>query len=538
MPSRLAGDVFTLLFGISVIQMSINGNILKAWGWPPGPGFKKALEQARALEVEGLTPDAIRAQLAPDLAAQTTFLERSAPDPARLNVAMEVATDDERANLEKVRAQMLGMTTIPVVERAAILPDACPTGEGEAAITVGGAVVVRNALIPAAHSADICCSMYCSFFPATEHSAAHMLDRLRESTRFGIGGRAPQEQLHHPVLEEKVWRNPFLSQLEPLAKAHLGDQGDGNHFAFIGTLRLSAEERAAWIEAGYGEWMQALREDTTYHALVTHHGSRALGAQIYKRGLRAAIAATKRVAHGIPSSAAWLDTSSEAGRDYWEALQYVARWTRANHEVIHTGFLSKLGLNAPALAFGNEHNFVWRRRDGLYYHGKGATPAWNAADGRPLPGLIPLNMASPILLCLGAGNEEFLGFAPHGAGRNISRTALRKRFQTESGKPDHNRMTAAIAEATQGIEVRWWYDRADLSETPLGYKDAAAISDQIERFGLARVCGRIEPLGCIMAGDPGPAPWKARKKEPSPKQLRQQGHRADRRSHKQRGWEE
>lgn len=217
-----------------------------------------------------------------------------------------------------------------------------------------------------------------------------------------------------------------------------------NVFAFIGTLRLSTEERAAWIEAGYGEWMAALQEESTYHALVTHHGSRALGAQVYKRGLHAAVAATKRVAHDIPSSAAWLDAESDAGRDYWEALQYVARWTRANHEVIHAGFLRGLGLTGPALAFGNGHNFVWRRSDGLYYHGKGATPAWSGVDGRPLPGLIPLNMASPILLCLGAGNEDFLGFAPHGAGRDISRTALRKRFQTKGGKPDRNRIAGAI----------------------------------------------------------------------------------------------
>lgn len=157
---------------------------------------------------------------------------------------------------------------------------------------------------------------------------------------------------------------------------------------------------------------------------------------------------------------------------------------------------------------------------------------------RPLPGLIPLNMASPVLLCLGADNEELPGFAPHGAGRNISRTALLKRFHDANGRPDRSRIESAITDATKDIEVRWWYGRPDLSETPLGYKDADAITAQITRFGLGRICGRIDPLGCIMAGDPGPAPWKARKKEPSPKQLRQQAHRADRRHRKQRRWEE
>lgn len=27
--------------------------------------------------------------------------------------------------------------------------------------------------------------------------------------------------------------------------------------------------------------------------------------------------------------------------------------------------------------FWNEHNFVFRRSDGLFYHGKGATPAFD-----------------------------------------------------------------------------------------------------------------------------------------------------------------
>ena len=32
--------------------------------------------------------------------------------------------------------------------------------------------------------------------------------------------------------------------------------------------------------------------------------------------------------------------------------------------------------------FWNEHNFVFRKSDGLFYHAKGATPAWQgfAAD--------------------------------------------------------------------------------------------------------------------------------------------------------------
>jgi hypothetical protein len=43
--------------------------------------------------------------------------------------------------------------------------------------------------------------MYCSIFPATGHTTAGLLDLLQQCTRFGIGGRQPHEQIHHPVLE-------------------------------------------------------------------------------------------------------------------------------------------------------------------------------------------------------------------------------------------------------------------------------------------------------------------------------------------------
>jgi hypothetical protein len=56
---------------------------------------------------------------------------------------------------------------------------------------------------------------------------------------------------------------------------------------------------------------------------------------------------------------------------------------------------------------GNEHNFVWKRGDS-FFHGKGATPAWQDASGRPLLGLIPLNMAREILLVLGSNNNDYL----------------------------------------------------------------------------------------------------------------------------------
>jgi len=132
-------------------------------------------------------------------------------------------------------------------------------------------------------------------------------------------------------------------------------------------------------------------------------------------------------------------------------------------------------------------------------------------------------MAAPILLVLGAGNDEFLSFAPHGAGRNMSRTALKRGF------PDEESRRRAIEESTAGIDVRWFCGKPDLSETPMAYKNAEQVRAQIEQFGLATVVAGIQPLGCIMAGESKVPPWKRKEEELTPKQKRQLAHRAERR---------
>jgi RNA-splicing ligase RtcB len=506
----------------------ITGNTLLSWGWTTGPAFGQALSRAKALDAAGVSHADIQQQLE-SLRPVPVIRQplRSVTEAAPLQYALIAETEEEKTNYASVTQLMQGMMRIPVVTKGAIMPDACPAGGAVAAITVGGAIAVQDAIIPAAHSADICCSMYCTFFLMPKREAKDLMQDLRHSTRFGAGGRARSSWVPHPVLKEAVWDNPFLKGLEEYAAKHMGDQGDGNHFAYIGSLVVTQELITALAASGH-ELHLTPHLGETLLALVTHHGSRGLGAQVYKRGQTLAVSHTDKVAVGVPPSAAWLDATSHEGQQYWDALQYVSRWTRANHEVIHESFTKQTKL-LPISSFGNEHNFVWKRSDGLYYHGKGATPAWNDAQGRPLLGLIPLNMASPILLVLGKSNESFLGFAPHGAGRNLSRTQTLNKFRRPDGTLDEAAVAKEITDSTKGLAIEWWFNKPDLTETPIGYKNAQQVIEQITSFGLADVVATIQPLGCIMAGDAGPAPWLKRKDVLSPKEVRQIGHRAERR---------
>lgn len=513
----------------------LNGHDILAAGWPPGPHMAKIIEAVREIEARGIVdPDYALKLLRRDFPPPPSKMTmRSAP--ADLTEAIAVTGPDDEANVGSVRRLMNQLLCTPVIERGSVMPDACPAGIAEATIPVGGAIAVRNAILPSAHSADICCSMYATFY-RSELPVSEQLDHLTASTRFGMGGRKEEDWVPHPVLQDNILHtNRFLTGLDRHARMHMADQGDGNHFAYIGRVQLTPEILARFDAAGHTEFAKRLTDAaggrSDYHVLVTHHGSRGLGAQLYKRGHKAALDHTKRVAAGVPDAAAWLDYSEPEGRDYWDALQYVSRWTLANHQSIHARFLARAGTSEIA-TMGNEHNFVWKRGD-FFLHGKGATPAWRDGEGRPLAGLIPLNMAAPILMVLGRDNEEFLSFAPHGAGRNFSRTAIVRPFRDREGQLDEKRIAQTIRNATTGLDIRWYCGKPDLAESPIGYKPAAQVKAQIEQFGLADVVAEIEPLGCIMAGDAGPRPWQRLREELTPKQKRQIEHRADRRTLKQ-----
>lgn len=493
------------------MAMDMKARDLIAAGWHEDRRLGSVLRRARELQATGLDNEGVFAALEVDYPKEAKLAGlRAAPAPLAEAVAAE--TPAETASVAASRARMIELLHVPVVKRGALMPDTCPAGAGIATIPVGGAIEAENAILPGAHSADICCSMFASFF-ADNHPVGELMDHLHRTTHFGPGGRPRGKQLTSAVLHEPVWDNPFLAGLQSRARDFLATQGDGNHFAYIGKISFTAAQHRALKEAGFDELATAIerRGNARFHVLVTHHGSRGLGADLYKRGRLAAERWVLENASGIPAAAAWLPADAREGRDYWAALSYISRWTRANHALIHEAFLQRVGQR-PLMQFGNEHNFVWQR-GASFFHGKGATPAWRDSAGRPMLGLIPLNMAREILLVLGGDNDEFLSFAPHGAGRNLSRKAMLAPFRDADGDIDPARVKEVLAETTGGLDIRWYNGAPDLSESPLGYKDATKVIAQINHFKLARVVGEIHPLGCIMAGEEVEPAWARKRRE-------------------------
>lgn len=459
---------------------AVTGADLITWGHRPGPAFPDLLARANEARGQGFGLVRIRQMLEADLPPPAPAqLPLRPPGDVPLHVSIRAENADEQDNVDKVLATMAEVLKTPTVEAGAVMPDACPAGP-LGTIPVGGVVAARNAIHPGMHSADICCSVMITDLGMVDPKAA--LDAAQAITHFGPGGRDQGQRFTVSLdLMDQFRANPFLNGNRMLhaAQAHMGTQGDGNHFLFIGRSRATGRV-----------------------AMVTHHGSRGPGGLLYKGGMEVAERFRRALSPATLKQNAWIPADSVEGRDYWEALQIIRRWTKANHNALHQAVVERLRAT-PGERFWNEHNFVFRRGD-LYLHGKGATPAWGdyAEDATGLT-LIPLNMAEPVLVVRGRDASHALGFAPHGAGRNFSRTEHRRRMGTMTP-------AAMLAAETAGLDIRFHAGVVDASELPSSYKRATAVTDQIGDYGLADVVDFIDPYGCIMAGDM-PPPWQTKR---------------------------
>jgi len=458
--------------------MEITGNTLIGYGYKPGEWFKNAIIHCNENYLEGKELENYLKNTCPKPKVYIEPYEISLPYHKNLKAESDIEID----NVNSVFDTMEELMKTPTIVDGAVMPDACPTGQiGQ--IPVGGVIAAKNAIHPAMHSADICCSVMMTNFGNIDPKI--VLDKAHEITHFGPGGRSDLFELPDDI-KNKIDNNYFLNddKSKTLSKTHLGTQGDGNHFLFIGKLESTGET-----------------------IMVTHHGSRGFGAHLYKKGMKSAEKFRLELSPNTLKKNAWIPYDTDEGKEYWKALQIVRDWTKLNHNSIHQKVCDDLKVDHK-LRFWNEHNFVFKDKD-LFYHAKGATPL----DDKFVPDsykglrLIPLNMAEPVLIVKGETTENNLGFAPHGAGRNTSRTAHKK-------SKSHKTITEVFNEETKGLDVRFYSNEIDISELPSAYKNAETVQKQMKEFGLGEVVDKILPYGSIMAGDfEKNAPWKNKRKK-------------------------
>jgi tRNA-splicing ligase RtcB len=179
----------------------------------------------------------------------------------------------------------------------------------------------------------------------------------------------------------------------------------------------------------------------------------------------------------------WLDMKSQAGQEYWAAMNLMGEFAAANHAVIHRLVTQLLGARIIS-GVENHHNFAWKERhDGrdVIVHRKGATPA-----GHGVLGVIPGSMADPAFIVRGLGHPESLNSASHGAGRAMSRTKAMAQFNFRSVQKNL---------AKRGIQIL----SAGADEVPMVYKNIEQV--MAEQSDLVAMVARFDPKIVKMCGD-------------------------------------
>ncbi len=470
-------------------KLKLTGKQLRAIGYPEGPVVSIAMQVMCTHYKHHSEGDAFKL-LKEVLAAPGQFTEHKQLSkiaeqliykPALVSEEIPLNEKGVKYNIfgaqhieETALQQMEIASKLKVTVAGALMPDA-HHGYG---LPIGGVLATNNAIIPYAVGVDIGCRMSLSIFdiPATEleKKASYFQRELVAHTLFGSGRDFNNKEMQHgktshEVLERREFDEiPFLRNLRAKAANQLGSSGSGNHFVEFGIVEINGNENSFGVPAG------------TYVGLLSHSGSRGLGAMIAANYTQ--IAKEKTLLPAEARHLAWLDMDSEAGQEYWMAMNLAGDYASACHHTIHRKIANAIG-EKPMAMIENHHNFAWKETfEGkeVIVHRKGATPA-----GKDVLGIIPGSMTAPGFIVKGKGEIASLNSASHGAGRKMSRTKALSSITQEALQKELN---------THGVKLLG----GGLDEAPFAYKDIEEVMKSQRQ--LVDVMGKFYPKIVQMDG--------------------------------------
>ncbi len=309
---------------------------------------------------------------------------------------------------------------------------------------------------------------------------------------FGLG-RTNAEKVEHPLFDdEEAWTAAAVQDLKAQARNQLGTVGSGNHYVDL----FEDEEDFVWIGV--------------------HFGSRGLGHKSATKYLKQAGGRD-----GMDVEPALVRTDSELGKRYLAAMELAGSYAYAGREWVVDKVRSILGANSTD-AVHNHHNYAWREEHfgrKLWVVRKGATPAFPGQRGfvgtPAFPGqrgFVGGSMGDDAVILEGIDGEKSraaLYSTIHGAGRVMSRTEARGRFQRDPATGKKIRMPGRV----RHDEMLAWLRQkgvlligGGLDEAPQAYRRLPDVLAEHE--GTVRVLHTLRPFAVIMAGEKEFDPYK------------------------------
>ncbi len=451
--------------------------------------------------------------------------------PARVFADAELlAAIEQDRSLE----QLANVATLPgVVDAALAMPD-IHQGYG---FPVGGVAATdseEGVISPGGVGYDINCGVRLLALPLSFDELGDRREPLvHEMSRrvpVGTGGKGSREGLRGASLDRVLSLGPrallddlgigsedelhftesggCLEGADPAAVSprarergagQIGTLGSGNHFLELQRVSDVLDDHAA---SAFG-----LRAGQV--TVLIHSGSRGLGHQVCTDFVKRMDARLGHYGIELPDrQLSCAPIGSPEGQDYLRAMAAAANFAWANRAALAHRVRESVGsvlgadvARGTRTVYDVAHNVAKLEEHGgrtVCVHRKGATRAFPAGHpeippeyaevGQPV--FIPGSMgtASFVLAGRAGAMERSFGTTCHGAGRRMSRTAVRK---VVDGGALRRQLEAA------GIVVRALSARGLAEEAPEAYKDVDRVVEIVERAGLAGRVVRLRPIGVV-----------------------------------------
>jgi tRNA-splicing ligase RtcB len=347
---------------------------------------------------------------------------------------------------------------------------------------IGGVVAYKDKLSLSGVGFDIACGNLAILTDAKGSEVApkikSIMDDVVRDISFGIGRKA-KTRVDHELFDDEAWKIAPISGLMEIARDQLGTVGGGNHYVDI----FADEQDRVWVGV--------------------HFGSRGLGHKTATHFLKAA---GGKDGMDVPPTV--VSVNSEIGSDYLTGMGLAGKYAYAGREAVARHVVREI-LGAKILdEVHNHHNFAWREKhngEELWVVRKGATPAFPGQRG-----FVGGSMGDDAVIVEGIDSgesREALYSTVHGAGRIMSRTAAKGRFERvgkkrirRDGLVRHDEMLKWVAD--RGVELRG----GDVDEAPQAYRRLPDVL--AAHAGTIRILHTLRPLGVAMAGRDVVDPYK------------------------------
>ena len=373
--------------------------------------------------------------------------------------------------------QLINVANLPIVHgHIAAMPDV-HAGNGA---TVGSVIPTKSAIIPAAVGVDIGCGMNAVRLSLT---AAQLPDNLAK-VRSVIEQAVPTGFNEHP------WSKVQGSQLARQGRV-LDDRLDSLVGRHPGLMKMQRHFQRTWLSqlgtlGGGNHFIELCVDEAQQVWIMLHSGSRGIGNVIGRYFIAAARKDLQRQRIHLPDrDLAWFSQGSTLFDDYVDAVEWAQDYAMINRREMMRLVVEALKPLLPSFKATDEainchHNYVSREThfgENLFITRKGAISAQAGELG-----IIPGSMGAKSFIVRGLGNEQSFCSCSHGAGRRMSRSAAKRKFDQFD-----------LIEQTQGIECR--KDGGVVDEIPGAYKNIDQVMQNQQ--DLVEVVHTLKQVLCI-----------------------------------------